>query len=395
MADIGNLRALAVTKQSAVGTYNGPTNSDLIPVSGLSWTPNAIQTDNPEYTGSIHRPGPIILGATYDVQFTILLRGPGGASPPSANAFIPGRVLQAFGFAETVLSTAVPASAEALGTGSTTTAAKLGTSASSTADAYKGYALKLPALGTSPLDLTMIKAYSAAKLADIAETAGSTISGNYQIPKQLLYTMSASGTPPSLSLSLWEGARRWNFMDMVPTAGKIVMPTSSRDSQDYGRLEVTMTGDLYSYIDESCPSIPALGAIPPFKGGKMHVANLAMGGSGLSLDLGMRAGFPSNPNKASGSDAAQLLETRRTLTLDLNQCAKSYLDLKALADGQGTYPVQALYGLSAGNFIGFVATDARLNFQKTNEGGDFVTTTGEAYVDSADKTIGLSFVYYT
>lgn len=392
MADLGNQRALAVTKQSAVGTYNAPTNSDLIPASNLSWRANAIQTDNPEYTGSIHRVGPIVLGATYEVTATILLRGPGGAAPPAANAFILGRILQACGFTENILSTAVPAAAEA-GTAGTTSSLTLGAGAAATADLYKGLAIKIPALGTSPLDMTMIRAYSAAKVALFAETAGASITGNYQIPKQIAYTLAATGTPPSLSLSLWEGARRYNFMDAVPTSARLVFPTSSRESQDYSRLEVTFSCDLQSYIDEAAPAIPALGAIPPFKGGKLHVAGLSMGGSSISVDLGLRAAYPNNPNKASGSDAAQLVETRRTLQLDLNQVAKSYLDLMALASGQSNYPIQAMFGFYPGNYVGFVATDARLNFPNTNEGGDFVTTTGEAYVDSADKSLSLVFPY--
>lgn len=392
MADLGNQRALAVTKQAAVGTYNGPTNADLIPAANLSWRPNAIQTDNPEYTGSIHRAGPIVLGATYEVTATIMLRGPGGASPPAANAFILGRILQSIGFTENILSAAVPAAPEA-GTGGTTTSLTLGTGAAATADIYKGLAIKIPALGASPLDMTMIRSYTAAKLATFAEAAASAITGNYQIPKQIAYTLAASGTPPSLSLSLWEGARRYNFMDAVPTSARITFPTSSRESQDYSRLEVTFAAELNSYIDEAAPAIPALGAIPPFKGGKLDIANLPMGGSSISIDFGLRAAYPNNPNKASGSDAPQLVETRRTLSMELNQVAKSYLDLLSLANGQAYHAVQAMFGFYPGNFVGFVATDARLNFPQTNEGGDFVTATLEAYVDGADKTVSIVFPY--
>jgi hypothetical protein len=121
MVDLTSQAALAIKAQSAPGTYATPTSSDATMVANLSWTPQAITSESPEYTGSIHRAGQIVLGATYDVSFDILIRGPGGASPPAADAFIFGRVMRALGFTENIISSAIPAAAEALGGGSTTT----------------------------------------------------------------------------------------------------------------------------------------------------------------------------------------------------------------------------------------------------------------------------------
>lgn len=396
MVDLTANSALAIKAQSAPDTYATPTSADAIPVANLSWRPTPIQSDNPEYTGSIHRPGPIVLGASYDVTATLLLRGPGGADVPAADAFIIGRVLRSLGFTEQRITSPVPAAPEAVSAGSTT-GATLGAGAVGTLDLYKALLIQLAHLGTigQPASFAMIRSYSAAKAALFAQTAGTSYTGNYQIPKQVAYTLASTGTPPVLSLSLWQGSRRYNFVDMAPSSARLIFPTSSREGgNDYPRIEVTFSGSLHSDVEEASPTVSASLALPPFKGGKQHINGLAMGGSSISLDLGVRVGFPPNPNKTSGSDPAQLVETRRTLSLSLNQVAKSFQDLLALAAAQAEHSIQLLYGLASGNYVGFVATHARLNFPATESGGNFFTTTGDAYVDGAEKTIGLVFPYY-
>jgi hypothetical protein len=394
MTDLTALSALAIVAQSAPATYGSPSSADAVPVANLSWRPTPIQTDNPEYTGSIHRNGPIILGASYDVTFDLLLRGPGGSAPPAADAFILGRVLRSLGFTENIVSTAIPASPEAVAGGSTTTAT-LGAGATGTADLYKGLAIQLADVGTAPTGLVMIKSYSAGKVAGLAQTI-TTPTGNYQIPKQLAYTLASTGTPPVLSMALWQGARRYNFIDMAPSSARLTLPTAGRGgSTDYPKLSLTYGGDAHSDVTETSPVVSSSLAVPPFKGGKLHISGLAMGGSSISLDLGLKAGFPPNPNKASGSDPAQLVETRRSLQLQLNQQAKAYVDFLALAAAQSSHSIQALYGLASGNYVGFVATDARFNYPETQAGGDFFTTQGDAYVDGAEKTIALTFPYYS
>jgi hypothetical protein len=391
MTDITSMAALAIKCQSAPGTYASPTSADATPVANLSWTPQAITSESPEYTGTIHKAGQIVLGATYDVSFDILLRGPGGAAPPAADAFILGRVLRSLGFTENLVSTAIPAAAEALGAGSTTTTATLGATAAATADLYNGLALHLAVDGAMPTSLSMIRDYSAAKVATLAETRAGAPTGNYQIPKQAAYTYAASGTPPVLSLALWQGNRRYNFQDMAPSSARLTFPTSSRDGgNDYPRLSVTYSGDVNSYTDEAAPVVAPALALPPFKGGKLYVAGLSM----VSVDLGLRVGFPPNPNKAGGNDPAQLVETRRSLNLVLNQTSKAYLDLIALAAAQTYQPVEILYGLATGNYVGFIATDARFNFPATQENGDFFQTAGDIYLDSADRSLSITFPFY-
>lgn len=395
MAELANIAALALKAKTSGAAWAAPTSADALPVANLSWTPNAITAENPEYTGTIHRNGPIVLGASYDLSFDVMLRGPGGANPPIADAFILGRILRSLGFTENLLSAAIPAAAEALGGGSTTTSATLGAGAAATADLYKGLAVHLVSTGAAPGGLTMIRSYSAAKAAGLAETLGAAPTGTYQIPKQAAYTLAPTGTPPVLDLSLWQGSTRYDFIDMSPSRAVLTFPVSSRDGgSDYPRLSVTYSGDAHQDAADTAPVVTSSLALPPFKGGKLHVAGLAMGGSSVSVDLGLRTAFAPNPNKTSGSDPAQLVETRRTLRLDLNKAAKSYLDLLALARAQANHPVQLLYGLASGNYVGFVATDGRFNFPENGSGGDFLTTSGDFYVDGADKTISLVFPYW-
>jgi hypothetical protein len=389
MTDLTAQTAIAIKAQSAPGTYASPTSADALPAANISLTPQSIRTDNPEYTGTIHRPGAIVLGATWDVSFEILLRGPGGASPPAADAFILGRVLRALGFTENIISAAIPAAPEALGAGGTNQVT-LGTSAAATAALYQGLIVLLAGLngGTAPLAYSFIRSYSAAKLAVLSENAVIG-AGNYQIPKQLAYQLSSVGTPPVLSFAVWQGNRRYNLVDCAPSSARITFPTSSRDSNAYPSLQVTFSGNLFSDLTEAAPVVTPALAIPPFKGGKQFAAGVAMGGSSVTLDLGVKVGFPPNPNQAAGNDPAQLTETRRVLNVTFNQVAKSYLDMLALAGAQTYQPFELIYGLAAGNYIGFSVTDGRFDFPDTSAGGDFYSTTGDILIDGVDKVVNL------
>lgn len=398
MTDLTNVRALALACQSAPDSYATLGASDRLAVANLDFRPNPITAQNPEYTGSIDRKGQIILGATWDLSFDVLIRGPGGSAPPIADAFLMGRVLRSLGFTENIVSTAIPVAAEALGgSGNTTAIAALGTGATATDDLYTGLAVQLASLGAigTAASLAMIRDYvGTGKLASIAQTHGSAYSGNYQIPKQLAYTSAATGTPPLLTASAWKGTRRYDFGNMAPSRAAITFPTSAVGSSDYSRISVAYTGDLIDHADEAAPVVTTSLAIPPFRGGKLHVDGLAMGGSTVSIDLGVRAGFPPNPNKASGSDAAQLVERSRTVSLTLNQVAKSVKDFIAHAQGQDSHYLQGLYGLASGNYCGFMVNGMRFNFPTDTDINEFMGQTIEGYVDDADKTVALVFPYY-
>lgn len=397
MPDISNVRALALACQTAPGSPVTLASADRLAVANMDFRPNPITAQNPEYTGSIDKKGQIILGATWDISFDILIRGPGGTAPPAPDAFLIGRVLRSLGFTESVVATAIPAAAEALGTGSTTSVAALGLSAAATDDIYTGQAIQLATLGTigQAASLAMIRDYvGTGKLASIAQTAGAAYAGNYQIPRQLAYTNAATGTPPLLSITGWKGARRFDFVDMVPSRASITFPTSAVGSSDYSKISVGFTGTLNANSDEAAPVVTTSLAIPPFRGGKLHIDGVAMGGSSISIDLGVRAGFPPNPNKASGSDPAQLTERSRTVSLTLTQVAKAVKDFIAAAETQDNHYLQGLYGLASGNYCGFMVNGMRFNFPTGTDISEFLGETIEGYVDDADKTISIVFPYY-
>jgi hypothetical protein len=195
-----------------------PTSSDAIPVANLTWTPQAITADNPEYTGSIHRAGSIVLGATYDVSFDILLRGPGGASPPAPTPSSGPRPALARLHREHHLDR------HSGGRGSARRrldhhGRDARRHAAATADLYKGLALSLSVDGAMPTSLSMIRGYSAAK-APARRDPGERADGQLPDPEAGAYTYAATGTPPVLSLSLWQGNRRYNFQDMAPSSAR-------------------------------------------------------------------------------------------------------------------------------------------------------------------------------
>lgn len=396
MADLVANTAIAFECQSAPASYETLDSTDRYSVANVTVTPRPITADDPRYLGSIHRPGAIRLGVIYDVSFDILLHGYSGTTPPSAGAFLPGRVLRSLGMTEQVIAATIPSGGPEAVAAGTTGSITLGAGATGTLDLYKALAVQLEDAGVGDASLIMMSEYSAAKVAQLAQTLGGTPEGNYMIPKQLAYTMAGSGTPPLLSIDVWQGGIKRQFGDMAPSAATLTFNTAGRDGgQNFSVLSVTYTGDLIAESDNAAPVVAPTIAIPPFKGGKLHVGGIAMGGASLSLDFGLRTGFPPNPNKASGSDAAQLVETRRTLTLNLNQTALSYNDIRALAVAQGVHPIQLLYGLAPGNYIGFVATAARFMDPSPQAGGDFYTQQIQAFVDGADKTIGLCFVAHS
>lgn len=393
MADLSNQSVLGIKVESVAGTFDGPTTSDLLRVADLRPSLAGLTSQVQEFTGSIHRPGPSVTGSTFEVSGRILLRGPGGSSPPAADAFIMGRIMRAAGFSETVIAAAIPASPEALGA-ATTTQVTLGTTPAGTADLYKAAALLLAAQGAGLAGMAMTRSYSAAKVALLARVFGVAPTGNYQIPRQLLYRLDPSGTPPTLSVSVWIGAKRYNGRGCAISSFRFVVPTASRDQTDPPSIEFTLSGDLEGDVDEAAPAAPnAIVAPPPFRNGALWIAGKRLAASSLSIDLGAELATEPDPNQPTGNKAAQLIGTTRTVQMTLSQVPKSAFDPIALANAQEQHGIEAVWGDASGNKIGLIVTDARFDFPSPDNSGPLVNTTGQAYVDGANRDIGLTFVY--
>src|SRR5689334_9956496 len=86
----------------------------------VNFDPNIVQTN--EVTPSLDPFDPIVGGTPVTITMDVYLKGSG--TPGTAPEF--GPLLKACGWAETLTATAIPASPEALGSGSSTTQATLG-----------------------------------------------------------------------------------------------------------------------------------------------------------------------------------------------------------------------------------------------------------------------------
>lgn len=398
MARKTNKTALAVKMQAAQGTFDAPSSTtDVIAISNLQFSIQGVTAVNNEYTGSIHKNGDDLAGKVITGSFNIYLRPPGGADVPAADAYIPGRFLKAAKFTEVRTTAAIPAAAEALGVGSDTTHAVLGTTASTTDDIYKGMALILSDIAATAYDrLTAIRDYvGSTKTAELMELLAAPPAANYQIPKQLSYQRDISETDaPFLSMSLWIDGLRYDLLDTSISGLRWNIPVSTRDSASQPMLEVSFTTTIDDYDDEATPSIPALGAAPLFKDGKFFVADKAVGGSSLTIDFGLRSAYPPNANFTDGSGPGELVESRTTVNMDRQAYLKAQFDTLALADAQAQHEVFAQWGYTSGAMAQIVVPDARFNYQSPQLGQDFVTEQGDMWVDVFSKSVCVNFPYF-
>lgn len=388
--------ALAIKTQSVAGTFVQPSSSaDTYPCANLKYTPQPITFQNPEYLGTVHAPGDIIMGAVYEITFEMMLRPPGGAAPPSAGDFIPGRLLTAAGFTENILSAAIPTSAEAIGVGSTTSQVVLGTTAAATNDLYNGLALWLSDNGTTYANrLTAIRDYTSAKAALMFEVLSSAPAANYQIPKQLAYQYSSASPSSYLSLSVWMDGYRHDFGDCVPTSMRIILPTASPDGNDAPRVQWTLRGRSQATADEATPAITALGPIPPFRDGDLVYNQKYLGGSSVELAVELTGAYPPNPNMVDGADPIQLVQTKRSAKIVLNKVLKATLDILGSAKSQNNFQsFWAQWGSGAGGITMVNVPNARINFPNVDIGQNFVTDTVDFIIDDSAKAMSLVFPY--
>lgn len=388
---ISRKKALAFNNQVSAGTPIALTSADCIDVSSVSYTPNPQTQTDPRYSGTIHRPGDQLVGVSHEVSFEWTIHGFTGTLP-AAGAFLPGRILTALGFTENRLATAVGPEGY---TGGTATGATLGTAASSTVGLYKGAAINLATVGAAPLGLAMIQDYAAAKAATFARNRTMAATGNYTIPEQLYYTFASASPVAGASVTIWEDGHRMDFQDWRPTSARIELSTASRDGGEaFCRIVVSGGCTLYQESNEAAPAVSTAIPIPSFRNGQQDIANLQLGGSSVTIDLGIRSAYPPNPNQLDGSDPGLVVETVRTVSYELNKVARTVVDWNALAAAQSAHASQFIWGLASGNYMGVMIDAQRFNYRTSNEGQDFISTSGDAWIDGVDKCISLAFIKY-
>ncbi len=393
MAGKTNNSACAVAIQAAAGAFTTPTlPADLMPISQLRPNFQSVQIANDEYTGSIVNNADTVAGSRKSFSFNVKIRPPVGALP-AANEFLFGRLLQALKFTEVRSATAIPAAPEALGAGSTTKIAKLGSTASSTAGFYNGYPLLLSDNGADyKRQLTQVMDYSADKDAALPETLPSAPAANYQVPPFLGYFRSITSTDPIiLSMQFWLDGIRYDLRDVRPTSAQLVFPTSTRDAAAFPELQITVEGILAEYEDEATPAIPALGAVPLFRDGDMWLSGVSIGGSSFTIDLGLGSENPPNPNQPDGSDPAEIVSSTARISQTRQRYPKAVLDTLALAEGQAYHSFWAQYGNGPGTMVQVAAPKVRLAHPSPDLGGGLINEAGDLLVDAIDRGIAIVF----
>lgn len=394
MARRSNDTTVAIAIQPVADVFTDPATA-YMPVSQLRLTIEGVTITNDEYTGTIIKNADDVVGKRATLAYNVKMRGPGGSSPPAANTFLPGIILQAAKFTELRTAAAIPVAAEA-GSAGTTNSLTLGSGAAATAEIYKGMAIMLASMGTSDKQrMTAIRSYSAGKVATFVETFGGAVGGNYQIPPQLGYMRDVSSADPILvSQKVWIGGVRYDCKNMRLSSCQIVVPTSTKDTPAYPEIQVTWTLDIDATADEGAPAITPLGAIPFYKDGKGFFTGKAIGLQTFTVDLGIGVEYPPNPNKVDGVDAAEIVSGTARITMTRQAYLKATLDSLALADAQTQQPFFAQWGSAGGKMIQVVVPDGRPNYASPDTGGNIILENGDLMIDAFSRGVCINFPYY-
>lgn len=391
-----NIVAMGITIQPVAGTFNAPNQTtDLIPVSTPDSGFDPITADDDTMTGALWAAARQFLGKRGRAGATCRLRGPGGAAPPAAGAWVLGRVLQAAGFTEQRNGAAITAIAQA---NATTDIIKLAAGESAVDDFYKGYPIAHAGLGAGMRAYSMIRAYNGAtKEASLSENAAAAIAaGNYTIPAGLFYTLSTGLAIPLLSCSVWRHRKRYDYMDCALSSFAINVPVSNDAQTDSPSVEFAMVGvPIDPPVDQLAPALASslLTPPPPAKAGKFAISKTLIGHQTMRIEFGLESGAPPNQNFDAGQESYEILSGTRTITLDVNQQLETTLSLSSLVNNQTVTPIESIWGLAAGNRFGLGVAQALLNpFSPAGRNG-FVGMNGDAVPNDVDRSINLALIY--
>jgi hypothetical protein len=397
MTFIGKKYALALKIQSAAdvpATISTP--ADLLTCYDVRPGTETYTLANPETTGTVDMPGDFVTGRSRSVSFNVILRGPGGATPPAVDTFVLGRLLRMMRFAETSQTTAALAAAAV--SGGTTTSAVFPAAAVGTDDAYNGLCAVLAGqAGTGLKQVSMIRDYvGGSKTGTFMETFGSALAGNISIPPYLGYLYSASAPELYASVDWWADKKRYKMVNAIVSNAQLNFQTSNNGDTAFTYLSVTLTGDVASTpeLDETAPQVSQGGNPPIFRDADFWLAGKSFCGSGASVDWQIQTARAPCPGSVSGGEAPSTIDVKRTATMNINEVLVATSDLNALADAQGYHGFWLQYGQGGtGKCISFGITDARLSYSEA-EIGQFVTRSVSLMIDSIDKSMSLQFPYF-
>lgn len=384
--------AVGIKKQAVAGTFDPPNQTtDLIGVSAPNNADEIIQAADPTLSGGIWEQPRIFLGRASTAGATIPLRG--ASAMPAADGWVPGRVLQAAGFAEVRTAAAI---ADNLQAGSTTTGLVLHAAASAVDDFYVGMPISHANIGSGFQAFSLINDYNGtSKLASIIETivapAGATA---FTIPANLCYQLGTmSVEPPLLSISIWRDKKRYDYRDCRIQSLGFDMPVSNEANQVFPSIDFTMRGIKVAEADEAAPLLPQAilnVPVPALRGGKFLLDRVKLGHASVRAGINADTAAASNANQAAGQDGYTIVSGARTVELDLNQMNVSDFDIEARIAAQTAMTSGTTWGGAALNRFGFTLPNLALDPFNPGDRNGFVNLTGNAAVIDVDKAFALT-----
>jgi hypothetical protein len=388
--------AIAVAIQPVAGTFTAPLAADVIAASNVTNQNNDITAEDPTLTGTGWDAEQIIVGEEGQVGFTFALRGPGGAAPPAANAYVPGRCFQNLGWAEVITPTAIAGVTQ---TGSSADTIILAVAASATDDFYTGMPLQMAGIGAGFKQTSMIVSYAGgSRSAGIGETMGAAPGAGvaYTIPANLLYIEgSNSGSGPLLSVRIWRDKKVYDYKDVRLETFTFDMPVANNNNTTFPSIEFAGKGNVHDVTDGVTPSLGTLlnVGIAGCRNGKFTLDRTMLGHNSLRYGNNLTVAAPSNIHMANGQDAYEVTGGSRSIDIDVNQMDNTTFNArtKRAAGLAGTsMPIMQTWGIAAGNNFGFTIPAARLGQLNPGDSNGFVNLTGNALQSRLDKAAALS-----
>jgi hypothetical protein len=387
--------AMAVAIQAVAGVFTPPAAAtDLMAVSAPTNSVEAITTDDPTATGAVWEANRIYLGKTATVGATLPLRGPGGASPPAGNAWVPGRIFQAAGCAEIRKAAASNATLVA---GGTTTSLNLAATESTVDDFLLGAPLQSTIFGSGFQQTTLIRDYiGATKTALLAETLATAPAAgvSYTIPAFLSYTLGTLSTsPPLLSISIWRDKKRYDYRDYALASFAINIPVANEANTGFPDATFSGKAIVVGVYDDVTPTLPtSMLAIPvaPARNGKFYLDRVKLGHQSLSFTAALTVGAASNQNQAAGQDGYDILSGTRTTAIDLNAMAVADFDVHGREDNQTIASVMSTWGMGPGNNFGFIQPNIVFDPFSPADRNGYNSLTGNSYTTDVDKSMAFT-----
>jgi hypothetical protein len=260
--------------------------------------------------------------------------------------------------------------------------------------ATAGHYNNLPAwLSTNPAvpALAGIYDYSAARIAKLADTFSPILGATTKvgIPANVLYKPQ-SGVIPSNSCELYVDGVVWRFAGM---RGDLSLTMNAAGAS---WLDVNMTGMFQAHVDAAVPT-PTYDATRPgtWRDSRMSLNSVQGALRSLTMQLGNRMAYPSDPNSQEGFTSPQILGRRISGTIDPYKTLAGQRDLFGSFRAGTQMPLHARVlggaGRVAGNRIALTIPNARYEaYKPTNDQGMATEQLG-FFADGQDAGFGLAF----